>query len=269
MKSGNCQGTAYPPRRLVRRPNSQEKKDQTYDYAKLAQAFSGQVQLGTEIEIIEIRSEKDDTMKKTLVYLWILILVAIGLTGNAGATQYSYDFSTMGFSNGQYLEGMTLDFSAVTSETDDLRYYTDYGGGIGTGDIWGSTADIYIDFSIAINEISFTAGDGEADEDAFAVTLYEFGTGTPIGTWSTPIFGGSNEPEWYTLNISAPNIGRVLFDPGNSGVLPGVIGKRGGLIIVEMGYTPVPEPATILLLGSGLAGAIALRKKFKTYVDKC
>ena len=203
-------------------------------------------------------------MKKILMSLGTLFLV-LGLIGNASATQYTYDFSTMGFSKGQILEGMTIDFSTFTSETGDLRYYTDYGGGIGTGDQWGTAANIYINFSIAINEISFTAGDGKTDQDAFAVTLYEFGTGTPLGTWSTPIFGGSNEPEWYTLNISASNIGLVLFDPGNSGVLPGVKEKLGGLVIVDMGYTPVPEPATLLLLVSGMAGAIALRKKFKTY----
>ncbi|MDL2124780.1 MAG: hypothetical protein LWX51_17275, partial [Deltaproteobacteria bacterium] len=103
-------------------------------------------------------------MKNFLAFLCAMILV-FGMVGNASAALYSYDFSAMGYSDGQILEGMTLDSATFTSETQDLRYYTDYGGGVGTGYGIGAAGDTYINFSIAINELSFTGGDGAGDND--------------------------------------------------------------------------------------------------------
>jgi len=178
---------------------------------------------------------------------WGLVLVVAGAA-------HAYDFSAMGFSDGESLEGIVLDGATFTSETGDLQYYTNYGGGVGTGYGIGSTGDIYIEFALAVSAVSFTAGDGAGDDDAFAVTLFEFGTGDLIGTWASPVFGGVNEPEWYTLNISALNIGSVVFDPGNSGVLPGNTSQPGGIVITDMSYdgtAPVPEPSAALLFGLG------------------
>lgn len=199
-------------------------------------------------------------MKKFIVVLAAMSMVFSGLVGFSEAVYF--DFSTMGFTDGQNLEGMTQDIATFTSETGDLRYYAAYGAGIGTGYNWGGAADTYIAFSQPVSGLSFTGGDGAGDNDAFAVTLYQFGTNNLLGTWNTPVFGGSNEPEWYTLNVAAANIGRVVFDPGNSGVLPGFKEGSGGLIITEMGFqaSPVPLPSALLLFGSGLAGLLAWRR---------
>jgi hypothetical protein len=197
------------------------------------------------------------------LYFMLLCLLILCLAGNANATLYSNDFSTMGFTDGQNLEGTTLDYATFTSETTDLRYYSSYGAGIGTGYNWGGAGDTYINFSAPVANVSFRAGDGSGDLDAYAVTLYAYGTNALIGTWQTPQFGGSNEPEWYTLNITASNIGRIVFDPGNSGSLPGTKEGLGGIIITDFCYNsqPVPIPAAVWLLGSGLIGLIGIRRK--------
>ena len=191
-------------------------------------------------------------MKRSSVVLFSMLFV-LGLAAQSGAD--SYDFSTMGFTDGQNLEGMSLGVATFTSETGDLRYYSGYGSGIGTGYDWGAAGDTYIEFANPVGALSFTGGDGSGDNDAFAVTLYEFGTDNLMGTWATPVFGGLAEPEWYTLNIAASNVGRLIFDPGNSGVLPGTKEGLGGLVITDIGFSVVPVPGAVLLGVLGLTTA--------------
>lgn len=200
-------------------------------------------------------------MKKFTSFIFFILLVFC-LTGNAGAVLYSYDFSTMGFSDGQNLEGMTRDYATFTSETTDLTYYSSYGAGIGTGYAWGAAGDIYISFSTPVANLSFRAGDGGGDLDAYAVTLYAYGTNALIGTWQTPQFDGGNG-EWYTLNVTASNIGSIVFDPGNAGNLPGTKEGLGGVIMTDFSYNaqPVPIPAALWLLGSGLIGLAGFRRR--------
>lgn len=182
--------------------------------------------------------------------------------GMASAALYSYDFNTMGLSNGQSFEGTTLDLATFTSENGTLQYTTGYSGGLYDG--FAGTNDIYISFSQAVSDLSFTAGDTGGDIDAYAVSLYESGTDNYLGTYSTPRFDASIVPEWYTLNISITNVGRLVFDQGNSGVLPGSNSGGGGVVLTDFSYNsqPVPEPATMLLFVTGIFGlGFARRKK--------
>ena len=192
-----------------------------------------------------------------------MVMGVLGISSSASALPYSYDFSTFAV-EGQSFEGATLGVMTLTSQSGDLKYTNSYGGGIAGNIAGGAAADINLAFSTPISQIAVRGGDGSGDSDAFSLYLYEFATNNLLGRFDTPVFGGANEPEWYTLSVPFANIGRVVIDPGNSGILPGVWPGSGGVVVTDINYTTgasVPEPYTLLLLGSGLIGLVAVRKK--------
>jgi hypothetical protein len=196
----------------------------------------------------------------------LAILLAFCMVGATQAV-VTYDFSAMGFSDGQNVEPLSLDSLVITSEQGATFYQTSYGGGIGSGNsyggtVTGNTGDLYLTFSTPIDYISVTAGNGAGDSDAFSLYLYEFGTNNFLGRYDTPVFGGAAEPQWYTLSVSASNVGYVLWDPGNSGNLPGVMGSPyGGVVMTDLAYNVIPAPGAVLLGGIGVAFVGWLRRR--------
>ena len=188
----------------------------------------------------------------------MIVVMCLGLSLLATQAQgalYSYDFSAMGYTHEQGLEGMVLDFATFTSETGALEYDATHGGGL-RGNVAG-TSDIVIAFSEPVYNISVTAGDGGGDDDAFALTLYNESF-LPLGpAINSPVFDDGSDPEWYTLNTTVTGVHFMRFDPGNAGVLPGVSTSTGGVVMTDFSYCVdvVPVPSAVLLgaLGLGVA----------------
>jgi hypothetical protein len=186
-----------------------------------------------------------------------LIMLAALCSSGANAAVVSIDFSGISV-EGQSYEGSTLGIMTITSEVGSVAYTNSYGGGLISGS--GGSSDIFLTFSAPISSISIRGGDGGGDNDAFSLYLYEFGTNNFLGRFDTPVFGGANEPEWYTLMAAAANIGKVVFDEGNSGVLPGTIAGTGGVAMTDVSYdtATIPEPGTSGLVLMSFAGFAAM-----------
>jgi hypothetical protein len=154
-------------------------------------------------------------------------------SANASATVIN--FASLGLAEGQSVQGSTFSGVTFTGQSGTLIYTGAYGAGLYDG--FGAANDITLSFSSGVSSLSLRAGDGGGDLDAFGVSLYEFGTSNFLGYFTTPQFGGPSEPEWYTLNLAGLGlIGKAVFDPGNSGVLPGSASGAGGVILTTVSF---------------------------------
>lgn len=107
------------------------------------------------------------------------------------------------------------------------------------------------------NLIIDVSGDGEQNDGSDTATARTNAENAGI-TINGLAIGNSSLVAWYTANVKTTD--GFVIQAANFTDFDGAVKTKIGR---EVGADPVPEPATMLLMGSGLMGSVFLRKRKK------
>lgn len=193
-------------------------------------------------------------MKKLLTFVILALLLCAGTAQAEKINFYNNDFAVTGkksFEVSLLFGGESLDISFVA--TGEYNRWNGWGSGMGTGlqSSIGSAGYSTITFSQALDlgSLRYEAGKGNALRFGYADGTFSDWLNMPNAAYD----------ETIALDAYKNVVSITLQKAAGYSSIPGTFYFKG----LEFDFTPssVPVPAAVWLLGSGLAGVVALRRK--------
>ncbi len=201
-------------------------------------------------------------MKKRLLVGLVAGLFFVGMVGVASATFITSN-SDASLSGGDVIDfaGQTLgsytslNVNNVTfNGNQDLRISDIYAGNYNTSGYYldnGSDgfSSITFDFTVEVDAFGFNWG---ASDYSWTLSAYD-NSGTLLETYTMPITSSSNNGDFYGISASAISYAELKLTSNSDWVMIDNFTTAGN--------APVPEPATMLLFGTGLVGLVGMRRR--------
>jgi len=191
-------------------------------------------------------------MKKSLVLLWIAFFV-LGLCGlNSAHAQLILTFEDLypGYETADFLPSNYMGFTWDPNSAWITKNFWP-----GSGYDYGTIGNVSL-FTNWAADISYSNGTFSL-YDAYITAAWNSGQDVTVEGWRSGSLVYSNTiiTSWdgpYHWDFNFRNVDQVWFKPGDLGTNAG-LGGWGEFIAID-NINMVPEPATILLLASGLLG---------------